>query len=654
MITRSIAVLFSITVMLFAVAAQAKPTVGSKINDFRLPDHMGKEHALSDFADRDLIVVAFLGTECPLAKLYAGRLQAIANDYSERGVAVVAVMANVQDSLQEIAAYVHQHNISFPVLKDRRNEVADLFAAERTPQVFLLDRERVVRYQGRVDDQYLVGIARKEPTREDLRSAINELLADKTVSVPHTDSLGCIIGRAREAKEDSPVTYSRDVAPILQSRCVECHRTGQIGPFELTSYDEAAGWGEMIAEVVRERRMPPWHASPAHGTFANDRSMPEDEKDVIYQWVQNGCPEGDPADLPEPRQFTEGWQLPREPDLVLAMTEPFTVPAEVGREGVPYQHFRVPTGFTEDKWVEASEVRPGNRSVVHHTIVYVEPPGGRRRRDWIFLSAYVPGLRFDPLPAGSAKLIPAGSKLVFEMHYTPNGSVQQDTTEIGLVFADFDKDDKSGVEVITTEIGSNDFVIPPGTDAHVVTATSQPASQDLTLLSMSPHMHLRGKAFRYELVSPNGQREVLLDVPAYDFNWQTRYLLSNPRQLPAGSVIYCRAVFDNSEANLANPDPTQSVRWGDQSWEEMMLGFFDVVLPRDDDRKAGKKPVTTGLDIVGMFDAADADHNGGLAETEASGHELLKQHFGTIDQDRDELLQLGEILAAVQLMARRR
>jgi hypothetical protein len=183
----------------------------------------------------------------------------------------------------------------------------------------------------------------------------------------------------------------------------------------------------------------------------------------------------------------------------------------------------------------------------------------------------------------------------------------------------------------------------------VVTATSRFIDGDLTLLSLSPHMHLRGKAFRYELVSPSGEREVLLDVPAYDFNWQTRYRLAEPRRLPAGSVIYCRAVFDNSDANLANPDPTKSVRWGDQSWDEMMLGFFDVSLPRDDARKTVTKPVRTGLDIVGMFDAADADHNAGLDPKEASANALLKQYFSLVDKNGDGLLQLGEVLSAVQM-----
>jgi hypothetical protein len=506
-----------------------------------------------------------------------------------------------------------------------------------------------VRYQGRVDDRYLVGVARDEASREDLRVAIDELLDGKPVSVSETEPIGCIIGRARKPNDKSPVTFARDIAPIFQARCVECHRTGQIGPFELSSYEEAAGWGEMIAEVVRTDRMPPWHADPKHGKFANDRRMPESEKKLIDEWVKNGCPEGDPSLLPEPRQFIEGWQMPREPDIVLAMEETYDVPAEAGPRGVPYQRFRVPTNFTEDKWIAASEVRPGNRAVVHHTIVYVEPPGARpRRRDYIFLAGYVPGLRCDTLPEGSARRIPANSNLIFELHYTPNGSPQKDKTEIGLWFADTDKIEQ---EVITTEIGSDEFVIPPGADEHVVTATSQPTQREVTMLSMSPHMHLRGKAFRYELVLPTGEREVLLDVPAYDFNWQTKYWLAEPRTLPAGSVIFCRAAYNNSKSNPANPDPEESVRWGDQSWEEMMLGFFDVILPRDDSRLKPKKPVTTGLDIIGQFDAGDKDHNNGLNEAEVAEHKLLSANFALVDRNQDKLLQVTEIIAAVQAMA---
>lgn len=633
-----------VAALLAAAPSANGSSVGRTVEGFELPDHLGKPHSLADLADRQLVVVAFVGTECPLAKLYAARLQTIASEYADRGVAVIAVDSNRQDSLRELAAFVREHELTYPVLKDQANRVADQFGAERTPQVFVLDADRKVRYQGRVDDQYVVGIVRDHADREDLRIALDELLANRTVSMPETKALGCLIGRTREAKASNDVTYTRDVAPILQARCVECHRNGEIGPFELLNYDDVAGWGEMMAEVVRERRMPPWHADPAHGEFTNDRSMPESEKQIIYKWVEAGCPEGDAADLPQPREYTSGWQLSREPDMVFAMPEEYHVPADVGKRGVPYQRIRVPSHFEKDTWLEGMEVQPGNPRVVHHTIVYAEPPEKRGRRDWIFLAAYVPGLRCDALPENSAKLVPAGSDFIFEMHYTPIGSPQTDITKLGVLLADPERMEH---EVVTCELGNIKFAIPPKEGAHVVTATSRPIEHDVTLISMSPHMHLRGKAFRYELVAVDGEREILLDVPAYDFNWQTRYVLKEPRTLPAGSTLHCRAVFDNSAENLANPDPTVTVRWGDQSWDEMMLGYFDLLLPRDDDRRPGTKTVTTGLDIVGMFDAGDTDDNAGLDKNEASGHPVISAQFDRIDADGDGLLQLGEILTAV-------
>ena len=641
------------TTFALSTNAQAATKTGVGIAGFSLPDAVGKQHSLEDFAEAELVVVALLGVDCPLAKLYGARLQQLSEEYASEQVRFVGVMSNVQDTLSEISAYKRRHEIAFPLLKDQANRVADLFGATRTPEVFLLDADRVVRYRGRVDDQHIIGVKRDKATREDLRIAIDELLAGKEVSQPEADAIGCLIGRRREVNPESPVTYAEHVAPILQKRCVECHREGEIGPFELTSYDEAAGWGEMMVEVMRQRRMPPWHADPGHGEFANARSMPKTEIDTIETWVQNGCPEGDPARLPAPREFTAGWQLPSKPEQVWAMSDkPYVVPADAGPSGVPYQYFRTPSGFEEDTWIKASEVQPGNREVVHHIIVYAEPPGSQRRRDWIFLTAYVPGLRFDPLPAGSAKLVPAGSSFVFEQHYTPVGSEQEDTSRLGVLLADPDEIDN---EVVTVEVGNVSFRIPPHDGAHTVTATSRPLDREMTLLSMSPHMHLRGKAFRYDLVQPGGKREVLLDVPAYDFNWQTRYLLKKPRKLPAGSLIHCRAVFDNSAGNPANPDPTKEVRWGDQSWDEMMLGYFDVVLPprnlkRDADTPRKRKPVRTGWDLVGEFDAADADQTGGLSPPEVEGNKLLKKHFESVDQDRDGQLQLGEILSALRAL----
>ncbi len=564
-----------------AIGGQSPDSVlGRKIEDFTLKDFRGKQHSLSDFGGKRLVVAYFMGTECPLVKLYAPRLQRLHEKYATRGVAFIAINSNVQDSITELAAFARTTGTTFPILKDLQNRVADQFQATRTPQVFLLDQERRVRYHGRVDGQYTfgsgVGLAQPQPKRNDLTIAIDELLADKVVSVPETEAKGCLIGRVRPVSDQSEVTYSNQIARILQQRCVECHREGQIAPFAMLEYDEVAGWGEMIAEVVREQRMPPWHANPAHGEFANANRLSDQEKQLIYDWVDNGCPEGDRADLPEPIAFHEGWFMDKEPDQIVYMTDE---PVQVKAEGVEnYRYYVVDPGFTEDKWVRLVECMPGNRAVVHHIIVYIKSPeakdSGIGKHE--LLAGFAPGTRPLEAPSGWARRIPANSQLIFEMHYTPIGTPQTDRSCIGLVFMD-EKDVTH--QTWTTNAINMRFTIPPHAANHQVKAR-RVFDQQVQLLSLFPHMHIRGKSFRYELFYPDGRHEILLDVPQYDFNWQTSFVLQEPKTIPQGSELLCTAHFDNSEENLANPDPTKTVRWGEQTWEEMMIGWHDVAVPR--------------------------------------------------------------------------
>ena len=575
----------SVSLLVLAVIAPAalagSSPIGRKITDFTLPDYHGREHSLSDFADAKVVVVAFMGTECPLAKLYGPKLAKLAKQYRDRGVAFIGVNSNAQDGIVVIAAFARIHQIPFPILKDLRHEVADQFGAERTPEVFVLDRQRRIRYRGRIDDQYGIGYARDEAKHEYLVDAIEAVLAGKPVAVAETPAEGCIIGRTRKPDPKSDVTYSRQISRLLNRHCVECHRPGEIAPFSLTSYSKASGWAEMIAEVIADGRMPPWHADPKHGQFANERRLTEEEKQLVYRWVDAGAPEGDPAELPPPPRFTTGWQLPRQPDLVVPMSDqPFNVPAE---GAVRYQYFLADPGFTEEKWIQAVEVQPGNRAVVHHILVFAMPPDVRNLAALGggvngFLAAYVPGLRAEPFPKGMAKRIPAGSKLIFQVHYTPNGSPQKDLSRVGFIFAD---PDQIEYEVVTTSAAQRFLRIPPHADNHRVDA-SRILRSDSLFLGMMPHMHLRGKAFRYEAIARDGTKEILLDIPQYDFNWQTNYRLARPKKLPRGTRIHCIAYYDNSEDNWNNPDPNRTVRWGDQTWDEMMIGYFDIAVPKEE------------------------------------------------------------------------
>ena len=559
-----------------SVAASDSSGIGRKIEDFSLNDFRGKLHSLNEYKDSRAVVVAFIGVECPLAKLYVSRLESLAAEYGDRGVTVLAIDSNRQDSLTELTGFATRHRLTIPVLKDPDNKVADSFGASRTPEVYLLDADRVVRYRGRIDDQYgqHLGEAGKrisyqltEPRRRDLAIAVDELLSDKEISTPLTEAVGCLIGRVRKVAPHGEVTFSKHVSRILNRRCVECHRNGEIAPFALTDYDEVVGWSEMIAEVVREQRMPPWDANPKHGEFVNDCRLSGEEKKIIFDWVDNGSPEGDPADLPEPPTFVDGWTA-GEPDQIVYMGEK---PYDVAATGtVEYEHFTVDPGWKEDKWIRVAEARPGNRNVVHHILCFVLTDAGLADLDTSALIGWAPGMPATVFDSNTAIHVPAGAKILFQMHYTPNGTPQTDRSYVGFQFADPDE-----IEYLADggQVTQRYLDIPAGDADHAVQA-KYVFDRDRILLSMLPHMHLRGKSFRYTAHYPDGNSEILLDVPRYDFNWQLRYELKEPKLIRKGTVILADARYDNSEKNLINPDPSIDVHWGDQTWEEMMIGFF--------------------------------------------------------------------------------
>ncbi len=567
---------FTLPVLLAAalvVRADEAPRVGKTIEGFSLKDTAGKVWNLAALKEKKAVVVVFVGTECPVNNSYMPRLAELAKEYEAKGVQFVAINANSQDTPDRVAEHAKKNNLPFPVLKDGGARVADQFEAKRTPEAFVLDATRKVVYSGRVDDQHGIGFSRPQPTRRDLAEALDELLAGKAVSKPVTEAPGCLVARPVKIKEGK-ITYAKEVSRIVQAHCQECHRPGQIGPMAFTGYDEVSAWSETIREVVAERRMPPWHADPKHGQFTNDRSLSKEDRDTLLAWIDGGCAKGDDKDLPKAKEFADGWRIGK-PDAIIKMTKEIKVPAKTPKGGVPYQYALVPTNFDEDRWVQAAEVKPGAPGVVHHIIVYIlspgqAPGGGEDHIGNGWLSAFAPGDIPSVYAEGCAKKLPKGASLVFQLHYTPNGVETTDRSEVGIIFAKKPPE----IEMRTRSITQQRFAIPAGDDNYKVTSSTT-MTKDARLYGLLPHMHLRGKSFEYKVTFPDGKEEIVLSVPRYDFAWQSNYRLVKPLDLPAGTRIDCTAHFDNSEKNLNNPDPKSEVRWGEQTWQEMMIGFID-------------------------------------------------------------------------------
>jgi len=413
--------------------------------------------------------------------------------------------------------------------------------------------------------------------------------------------LAVAAGRSARAAE-APVTFSRDVAPVLYRHCTTCHRAGEIAPMSLLTYEEARPWAKSIRDKVGEGAMPPWHADPAHGKFSNDRRLTAEEKSVLVRWASTGALKGDPKDLPARPTYPAGWTI-GEPDAVVSLPAAHPIPAD---GEVPYQYFEAPTNFTEDRWVQAMEIRPGDRAVVHHVLVFCREPNPAPRelairplplagatpaaspspeasarptvppsRRGPLLATTAPGMNATVFEPGTAMLVKAGSVLTFQMHYTTNGEATRDKSSIGFVFAK----QPPAVEVRATAFTNGRFVIPAGAPDHAV-ESGVSFLDDVTLYSIFPHTHVRGKRWDYRLTYPDGRSETLLSVPKYDFNWQTDYVFAAPLKVPKGSVLRAVARYDNSPANPANPDPKAEVRWGDQTWEEMQYTGLSYSIDR--------------------------------------------------------------------------
>lgn len=643
--------------------------IGRYVADLAFVDLSGQGHKLSEFGARH-VVLAMTSTSCPLSKKYLPTLASLAQKYEAQGVAFVLVnpiavdkpadMRKANASLTGKAMYVF----------DEQGRLASAAGAQTTTDIIVLDPSRTIVYHGAVDDQYGIGYSHDAPKQRLLADALDALLAGRQPEIAATAAPGCKLD-LDPATPAAAVTYHNRISRLLARHCAECHHEGGVGPFALTSYADAVGHAPMIAEVLQRGIMPPWFAAPApqgHVTpWLNDRTLAAAEKADLLAWLSSTRPEGDPRDAPRPRTFAAGWQIGK-PDAVFQFAEPMHVKAT---GTMPYQNVTVKTNLEEDKWVQAIEIRPGARQVVHHVLVFARGgEAGETRSDEEadegrsgYWGIYVPGTSTLVYPEGYAKRLPKHATLRFQMHYTPNGTAVDDVTQIGLIYAK----QPPKHEVRVAGIVNARLRIPPGEENHREVATLR-VPVDVEVLAFLPHMHLRGKAARYEVSSKGSEAELLLDIPRYDFNWQLLYRYAEPLPLKAGDTLTFTSWYDNSDKNPANPDPTKTVRWGPQTFDEMQLGYVEYIVPGADASGPAAGGLTRGIAGFAreaLLNLIDTDNDGAVSKEEFNKRaksnsrfqdnpQLLDIAFRTLDSDRNDKLEAAELDKLRDLIRRRR
>lgn len=638
--------------------------IGQRIPDLEFTDIREKQHRLSDFTNRKAIVIAMTGTGCPLCLKYAPSLATIEKAYRARDVEFIFVNPNLSEPNETLKKAIQQHGFQGPYVRDDQKRIPRALGAQSTTEVFVLDHARTLVYRGAVDDQYGFAYALKTPRVNYLTDALEAILARQTPALQATTAPGCELfyDKPTSTNTANTITYHNRISRIIQANCIECHRQTGIAPMALESYEEVKDYAGMIRNVVQRGVMPPWFATPEPadeqgGTetlhWANDRSLSAREKHELLSWIKAGAPEGDPANAPLPKTFPDGWLIGT-PDEVYEFPQPIPIQAT----GImPYQYVTVETHLPEDKWVQAIEVRPGKLDVVHHVIVSIVSGRAKAREEAGYWGAYVPGNSTLVYPEGYARLLPKGAKLRFQMHYTPNGTATEDSTRIGIVFAETPPQ----YEVKVAGLANRKLRIPPRAANHAEYASLN-LPFDAQILSFLPHMHLRGKAARYELLTSTGNK-TLLDIPHYDFNWQLLYRLAEPQTVQQGDTIRFTGWFDNSVNNPANPDPNQTVAWGQQTEEEMLLGYVEYVVPGD---QPGEKRVTAQSDrtspnagnvriagqqyklaaLLNAIKRLDTNQDGQLEKNEVPAkHQRL---FDALDSNRDDRLTADEVREALR------
>lgn len=556
--------------------------VGRQIPDLELRDLEGQTRTLSQISAGKPVAIALVSSSCPVSKRYLPTLASLQKAYEARGVNFVLIAPTATDTPEALRAALQGAGLTAACVADPSGEIARALGAVSTTEVFVVDGARTLVYRGAVDDQYGLGYSLEAPRKRFLADALDATTAGKVPAIEATEAPGCVLESTAPTQVAATPTYHGRISRIVQANCQECHRENGAGPFPLETYEQVRAKAGMIRRMVERDLMPPWFAAPVgegqHSPWLNDRSLAKEEKADLLAWLGADKPAGDPKDAPLARIWPGEWKIGT-PDAVVQIPKAIQVQAT---GTMPYQYAVVETTYSEDRWIRGLEVQPTAREVVHHVLIFAQEKGEPLGRggDGLggFFAAYVPGSNSVVYPDGYAKKLPAGARIVFQIHYTPNGTATQDQVRMGMLFAP----EPPEHEVKVIGIADTRLNIPAGAENHPE-AASIPVPAAVKILGLMPHMHVRGKAFRFEVILPGGETRNLLEVPRYDFNWQLAYRYAEPLELPAGSKVRATGWFDNSAKNPANPDPAKTVRWGPQTSDEMMLGYVEYI-------EVGKSP----------------------------------------------------------------
>ena len=570
-----LALIVSTTISARAGAAKKDVRVGDSIGNLTFKDIHYLPRSLDDFSNKKAFVLAFTTTSCPVVQRYLPVLKQLEKEYRGKGVQFLAINVGPDDTILELAAQAVRFEMEFPFVKDFDGGCVRTLGVQRTPEVAVLDGRRMLRYRGRIDDQYRLGGTRESAGHHDLKDALDAILAGKEVPTRETPVDGCLITASEARTPKTNVTFAENIAPILRERCQGCHRPDTSAPFSLITYKQVAAKADAIAEVVAEGRMPPWYASEEAGHFINRRTLSAEERDTLVDWVRAGKPLGDETKLPRTPLETkaDGKWLIGKPDLILsAPKDDLPASGDIPYKYVPLPYTKglsMPYVFTEDTWMQGIQILPDNPRTVHHcNMLYMIP--GEKAKKTNFITGTVPGGSPMILENQVGFLIPKGAILILQIHYVSTGKPEKCQINVGFRYA------RGVVEkrLRHTLMDDNSFAIPPGAPAHPV-GSSRVLDCDAVGIALFVHMHVRGRDMTFRAHYPDGKSETLLVVPNYSFDWQIPYIWEpGKKRFPKGTKLEVVAHYDNSRFNPYNPDPNKTVKEGPQTRDEMLNGFF--------------------------------------------------------------------------------